>query len=740
MQKWLPIALVCGFSELALTQGGDLRGVVTDSTSGERIPFVSIMVAGMQKGGSSNINGFYLITNISPGVYQVTVSSVGYTRLTRKIVVRSHESTTANFVLAPEAVEFQEVVVTERSKKELTEINTSIHVLEQRDIRAIPVTVQEDVFRAIQILPGVVSTSDVNSHFYVRGGGGDQNLILLDGMKIYNPYHAFGIFSVFDADIIKSTEVYTGAFPPGFGGRLSSVLNMTTRDGNSTRLSGRANINFISAKLQLEGPIPGSNELHWMLSGRKSLFSESFSKFLRRDVPLSFYDLFFKAIREGGESHERYGFQGFYSGDDLLGSAFQDQDYHWRNHAIGIVTGGLIQDRIYVDAIGFESFFEARKEPKPGASGLPTSTMVQEVGVRANATLYTDTKDLYFFGFEFSFPKMEYNLFNNFGVQRKLASNVVESWSWFRYQTTQGLWQIDGGFHVDVGSIFQRGTGLEAIQPRINASYSLTEKWRAKASYGRFNQNIITVNNEDDVISIFDAWIRVPSTLAPESADHYVLGVEGNFTPQLSTNIQAYYKDYRSLVTYNRDKVDQLDPDYVNAKGASYGGELLVRYGIPQADLYGTYTYSVTTVTNAGFSYFPHYDRRHSINLLTVLHAVENIDISLRWEIGSGFPFSETIGYYDRLGLTDPFSGSYAKETGSAYTRLGSKNSARLPAYHRLDASAVYKFAVGGIKGTAGAHLVNIYDRNNLFYFDRSTGNKVYMLPFFPTLTLNVEY
>jgi hypothetical protein len=721
-------------------QSGDLRGVVTDSTTGERVPFVSIIIGGTQKGGSTNINGFYLITNIPSGMYQVTASSVGYVKVGKRVLIRSGESNTTNFLLTPEALQFQEVVITERTKKELTEINTSIHVLEQRDIRAVPVAVQEDVFRAIQILPGVISTSDVNSHFYVRGGGGDQNLILLDGMKIYNPYHAFGIFSTFDADIIKTTEVYTGAFPPGFGGRLSSVVNMTTRDGTSTRLAGKANINFVSTKLQLEGPLFGSSEVHWMFSGRKSLFSDAFSKFLRRDVPVSFYDVFGKIVIEKEESHDRFGFEGFSSGDDMLGAGLQDPDYHWRNHALGFVTGGLIQDRLYVDASGFGNLFEARKEYKPGSSGLPTSTMIQETGLRANATYYTDTKDLYFFGFEFSFPKLEYDLVNRFDVRRKLKSNVVESSSWFRYQTTQGFWQIDGGFHIDIGSIFQRGTGLQSIQPRINASYSLGERWRAKASYGQFSQNIITVNNEDDIISVFDAWIAVPEKLPPERADHYVLGIEGSVLPELSTNVQAYYKEYRSLVIYNREKVDQQDPDYVGAGGSSYGIEFLFRYGIPAVDCYGTYTYGVATIDNVGFTYAPRYDRRHSVNLLTVVHASENIDVSLRWEIGSGFPFSESAGYYDRLSVSDPIGTSYVNEPGSPYIQLGPKNAARLPAYHRLDASASYRFTLGRVKGTAGLHIVNIYDRKNLFYFERSTGNNVYMLTFFPTLTMNLEY
>jgi outer membrane receptor for ferrienterochelin and colicin len=169
------------------------------------------------------------------------------------VEVRGTQPIVVNIHLPSKPVQFNEVTVTGAAKRELSEIHTSVHVLEQRDIKAVPVAAQEDIFRSIGILPGIVSTSDVSSQFYVRGGAGDQNLILLDGMRIYNPYHAFGIFSVFDPDIVSTTEVYTGAYPAEYGGRLSSVINMTTKDGGANAFSGRANINFLSTKLQLDG-------------------------------------------------------------------------------------------------------------------------------------------------------------------------------------------------------------------------------------------------------------------------------------------------------------------------------------------------------------------------------------------------------------------------------------------------------------------------------------------------------
>jgi len=723
---------------ILFAQGVDIRGVVADSASGEKIPFTNVVIVNTNRGAASNLQGFYLITNVPPGRYQISASSIGYLTCVKSITVRFGEPLVVNFQLPSKPVEFSEVVITDVAKRELTEIQTSVHVLDQRDIRAVPMAVQEDVFRSITILPGIVSTSDVNSQFYVRGGAGDQNLILLDGMRIYNPYHAFGIFSIFDSDIIKTTEVYTGAFPPEFGERLSSVVNMTTRDGGARAISGRANINFISSKLQLDGPAMEGTT--WLVSLRKSLFSETFKNFLKRDLPLSFYDGFLKFTTETGEAQGKYSAEWFFSGDDLRSSNPNEPDYSWRTGALGFVAAGLIQDRVYVNSVGFENTFTATRDAKSSKEVTPASTSVREIGVRTNATLYTDSRDLYFFGFEFSFPTLDYQLINSYGVRRQLSSTFVQSAAWAHYQTSMGLLKTDIGLHLDVGGMFERGVRSEMIQPRINLSYSLWGSWRWKLSYGRFTQNMITVNNEDDIISIFDAWIKVPEELRPEESDHYVIGLEGNALPTLSASLQAYYKSYGSLVTYNRDKIDARDPDYINGTGNAYGLESLIRYSVPLVDIYAAYTLGWTKITANGFTYYPRYDRRHNLNLLAVVRPMEALEAALRWEIGGGLPFTQTIGYYDRLTMTDIFRGPYEGETGKPYSILGEKNTARLPAYHRLDASVTYHFTLRPLTGSLGVNIINVYDHRNVFYFDRKTGQQVNMLPFFPTATLTLEY
>ena len=732
------IASLTILPSVLLGQGIDIRGIVADSVTRERIPYANVLLLGTGLGGASNIHGFYVVTNVPPGEYQVAVSSVGYQTQTKTIKVRAGDPISVDFLLAPKAVQMSEVIVTDNPRRQLSEIHSSIQILEQRDIHAVPMAAQEDIFRSIGILPGIVSTSDVSSQFYVRGGAGDQNLILLDGMKIYNPYHAFGIYSVFDPDILKTTEVYTGAFPAEYGGRLSSVVNMITRDGGGKRLSGRGNINFLSGKLQLDGPV--LPDFSWLVNARKSLFPKTFSKFFTNDLPLSFYDVFIKVTGLAAGVQGKFDFQSFFSGDDLKSSNPLEPDYFWRNSAIGFTASGLVHNRAFVDMVTFTSTFEAHRDAKESKTVTPAKTRISETTVRANATFYTDSKDLYFFGFEFSFPTLEYALINNAGVSQTVSSSFLESGMWSHYQASWDRLQADFGLFLDLGTLFERGGQLEVLQPRLSLSYQLEGSWRAKIAYGRFTQNMITVNNEDDVIPIFDAWIQVPRDIRSERADHYVAGIDGNVLRNLSASFQSYYKSYGSLIAYNRDKIDASDPDYIRATGKAYGLETLIRYGSPVLDLYAAYSLGWTTITNGDITYNPRYDRRHTLNLLSMLHLFDGFDISLRWEFGSGLPFTQSIGYFDRLALTDIFRQGYVHQTGDPYTLLGNKNASRLPSYHRLDASATYKFNVRPIRGSLGVHVTNAYDKRNIFYFDRRTGQQINMLPFFPTATLSLEY
>ena len=723
---------------VANAQGVDVRGIVRDSASGEKLPFASVVIHSLNKGCPTNTNGFYLIANVPAGTYEMSASCLGYQSGVKAVTLLAGTAVDVNFSLAASPIQMTEVVVTGRQQRELLETSASVHVMDPHEIERIPSTVQNDLLQAIQILPGVVSAGDVSAKFYVRGGGGDQNLILLDGIKLFNPFHAFGLFSVFDADIIKATEIYTAAFPSGFGDRLSSVVNVTTRNGNINKVQGRANLNLLSTKLQLEGPLWGTSS--WIFSGRKSVFNNPYRFFLSHPVPVSFYDGFVKATLEGSE-YARHSVEGFVSGDDVVSEKADEPDYSWRNAAGGVTISSLIDERLFMDLLVYSNSYKAVRNAKESKIITPASTSVQEIGLRAQATAYSESHDLYLFGFELNFPEFENNYTNSSNIPRNITTSNVEAWVWLRYQKVIGSLRTDAGIHMDAFGAFDRGISVSTLQPRVSASFEFTEGWQAKISYGVFSQNVITMNNEDDVIPLFESWVYIPEGLKPEVASHYVVGIDGSPLPHLSTSLQAYDKSYSSLVIYNRNKLYPPDPDFLNGTGKAYGLEALIRYDISFVNIYCSYTLGWTTVDEEGFTYAPRYDRRNSLNLLGTFHVAENWDVTFRWEFGSGFPYSQTVGYYDRLRLSDiARDPNFLLETGEPYSILGTKNAARLPDYHRLDGSITYRVRFAGIGGSVGVQAANIYNRKNLLYFDRKTGQRINTLPFFPSATINVEF
>lgn len=718
-------------------QKADVRGVVVDSSSGEKIPYATITVMGTTRGAVTNNNGFYLLANLPHGTYQIVATSLGFEPITKTVIVRGKDAITVNFNLYSKPVEVNEVVITGGRKKELEEINTSIHVLDQKELQKVPVAAQDDLFRSIQIIPGIVSSADVNSKFYVRGGAGDQNLILLDGMKIYNPYHAFGIFSIFDPDIIKTTEVYTGAFPAGYGGRLSSVINLVSRNGNQKEFHGNASLNFISGKVQLEGPV--FDQSSWIISARKSLFNDAFKNFLKDPAPISFYDLFAK-VNLGGSEYGRQSVQMFVSGDDIISPKSFEADHRWRTTSFAVTFSDLIEERIYVDAVAYGSSFSIARDAKQSPVVRSAESAITDGGIRGELTIYTETKDMYFLGFDVNVPRYLYKYITPSNLNVEVQNTAIETWAWFRYQLNYDRLKADIGVHSDIISLFNGYEVTTSFQPRVNVSYLLESDWRLKLSYGIFSQNLITLTNEDDIISLFEAWIFIPSTLEPEVAHHYIAGIEGNIFSELSLNMQVYRKDYKSLVVYNREKKFAQESDYINGYGDSYGVETLFRYRYSWLDLYVAYTLGWTSVTTGNFTYSPRYDRRHTLNILNSTQLSENLDIGIRWEFGSGYPYTQTVGFYERVSFPELGREPFQGENGRAYSILGEKNTARLPVYHRMDINLTYKYSYDRYTGNFGVNLVNVYNNKNILYYDRKTLQTITMLPFFPSAFVKVEF
>jgi len=746
MRSFVVFSLVV-FSILSSTQStlhaqrqtGGVRGIVTDSLTGERLTLVNIYIQEAGVGAATDANGFYFIGNLAPGQHKLRATLIGFATTVKEFEIEAGKIGTLNFQMNPTVLELEAVeTIAERRARYDTEISTQ--PISAADISVVPKAIEADLFRTIAVLPGVVATSDVSSQFYVRGGGGDQNLIILDGMTIYNPFHALGIFSIFDADAIKEAEIMKGGFPAQWGNRLSSVINIRTREGNKNRFAGKVNISQVAGKALLEGPTPWEGS--WMLSMRKSFLDDVLQKFVRQDTPFDFYDVIARANVSTGESG-RLSLHSLFSGDVIRPSSTFDPEYEWSNGAYGFSWFQVLENKYLIETTFSFSNFKGELRPRDNVQITPRSSEVNDVYFNGSVTYFQDNGDQYGAGFMFRLPEYRYSFVNAANFSRREFRKSSETGIWFKYKLKQfHPFAIELGVRSDIFSVLSPNSS-DAFEPRVGFNYDITRYLAFKLSYARVHQRVVTITNEDDVVSLFETWIPIDDGEPSQQADHYIIGVDGNvlFIPGLTFNVQAYYKDMARLLEYNLDKIDARDPDFVRANGRSYGFEVLLEERHPRYYGMAAYSLSHTERTVGDFTYSPRYDRRNSINLIAGYKPAVGWDVNVRWEYGSGLPFSQIIGFYDRLRFSGLFDGrGYAIEPGEPYTMLGPKNTGRLPSYHRLDVSVSKEFRFGYVKFIAEASVLNVYNRQNMFYYDRSTGERIDMLPILPTVNLRVEF
>lgn len=728
-------------SPLLAQQGrGNIKGIISDSTTGEKLPLVNVVIVGKSIGAATDANGFYFINNVPAGTVTVRASLIGFRTIEHEVLVKANQIVTLNVQLPSTDLMMEGVTSTaERRMRYDTEISTQ--PIGAAEIEVVPATIEADLFRTISILPGIVTTSDVSSSFYVRGGGGDQNLIILDGMTIYNPFHALGLFSIFDADAIKEAEILKGGFPAEWGNRLSSVINIHTKEGNRNRFSGKASASLMSAKTLLEGPTPWEGS--WMIAARKSYFDGVLQKFVRQPTPFDFYDVIARVNHSSGDNG-RFSVHALLSDDNIRQESPVEPDYLWRNRAFGFSWFQVLQNRYVAQMSVSVSSFRGELLPKQNKDLTPRLSEIDDIYFNGNVTYFQDNGDSFGAGLMFRLPRYHYRFFNSASFEREETQRSAETGMWVKYKYKQ-LWPfaIEAGLRTDLLSILGPKMS-DAFEPRISMSYAISPSLSAKFSYSRVHQRMITISNEDDVVSLFETWVPVPKNFPSQEADHFIFGIDGDIAAVsgLNFNAQAYFKNFKRLVDYNRDKIDSRDPDFALGQGKSYGFEFFLEEKHPVYYGWISYTLSWTERTIGSLVYPPRYDRRHNVNLLLGYKMGSGWEANLRWEYGSGLPFSQIVGFYDRLSLGGLFNGGgYGTEPGKPYTVLGDKNRGRLPAYHRLDLSISKSWIfLDRFKMTMEASAVNAYDRRNMFYFNRSTGERVDMLPFLPSANLKVEF
>jgi hypothetical protein len=717
--------------------GGGLRGFVTDSTTGEALIFANVLVRGTHTGGTTNTRGYYFLPEVPAGPQKITISIIGYRTSTLSVVIAEDEITQRDVRMVPGSIEMDEVLVERQTTSRPTDTDLGMTRISAREIALVPPGLESDIFRVLQTDPGVGTTGDVSARYYVRGGSGDQNLLLLNGTPIYNPFHALGIFSVIDPEVIAAMEFLKGGFAAEHSGRLSSVLNVVTRDGNKNRPGAAAQVGLLSGKLLLEGPVPGGS---FLVAGRKSYSAHALQRYLPgKDNPFDFYDLSFKVNSASpalGENSKLL-LHGFLSDDRVRNDDPLQEDYYVRNDVVGLIWQKAWRSPLVSSVdIGY-SGFDGEVLPNESSARARNNT-VHDLHLSADLTYIYPSRDELAFGVRTSLVSTALTMENLYGTLHTFEQKGgdLHAYASYRFQHWETF-----GFTIGTRIRFLSLTKTQPtfIEPRLNATFAPDPTLAFKFAAGWYAQEMVTLGDETEVVSVFDPWTIVPDYLSPPQAVHFIAGIEKQITDNLKLGLEAYYKPMNDLIDINPAKFTARASDFINVPGRSYGMEWVVRFDSGPLTVQGTYALSKAERTLHNEVYIPKYDVRHNLHVLAAWSPGDTWRLSATWAFKSGLPFTPIAGYYDRLVLTPESPNDVSGPTESV-TLWGKRNSGRLPVYHRLDLSIARDFPIDALSATVELSLLNLYDRKNIFYFQRDTGEEVTMLRFFPSFSLRVAY
>jgi hypothetical protein len=766
MKRLLLAALLLLTVSFSFSQTGTIKGFVYDKASGEPIIFTNVYLYKTTYGSSTDVNGYFIITKVPQGEYTLMVTYLGYDTLRIPISMQAGAVITKQLYIKALAVNLQTINISAEYQEAKTETKTSVVKITPKDIGQIPsIGGQPDLAQYLQVMPGVVFTGDQGGELYIRGGSPIQNKVLLDGVTVYKPFHSIGLFSVFETDIIRNAEVYTGGFGAEYGGRISSVMDITTRDGNRQRIAGKVGISTFGANLLVEGPFKKPTEKSkgsagFILSAKGSYLEQSSKIFYQyidtAGLPFNFLDLYGK-ISFQAASGSKINIFGFHY-QDKVNEYKALSDFNW--HSTGVGTNFLVipgkSDFIMEGHVAYSDYTIALTETSN--PDIPRSSAIKGFDVGLDFTYFLGRDELKF-GMELVGSTTDYHFTNAAGLEIVQAENTTEFGLYGKYKLTAGKFLIEPSFRLQ----YYASLSTASPEPRLAIKYNVAEHFRLKFAGGLYSQNLISARSDRDVVNLFSGIISGPDNLpdyfngkpvknALQRASHLILGSEIDISNKVSVNIEVYYKLFNQLTNLNRNKIYDEDKnpeqpallkeDFIIEKGDAYGLDVTLKYDQQHFYFWAVYSYAFVNryyedIDTVLQHYYPHFDRRHNVNLVGTYRFGSQMtwEISARWNFGSGFPFTQTQGYYEKNTFKNGIYSDYINNNGELGIIYGNLNEGRLPTYHRLDLNFKKRFYLSEVsKIDIDLSLVNVYNRKNVFYRDRITGEVVYQLPFMPSL------
>ncbi|MBN2778705.1 MAG: TonB-dependent receptor [Bacteroidales bacterium] len=759
-------AFLISFVTLSYSQTGAIKGFVLDKDNGEPCMFANVSVIGTGYGAATDINGYFSIPKIPDGDYTIKITYVSYDSIVEPFTISNGKIFSKTYYMTKAAFVLDEAVVSAEREEMRTQIRISKVKVSPQQIKQLPsIGSEPDIAQYLQVVPGVTFTGDQGGQLYIRGGSNIQNLVLLDGMVIYNPFHSIGLFSVFDSDIIRNADIYTGGFNSEYGGRISSVMDISMRDGNPNRFSGKISGSTFGTKLMLEGPLvkyqQGKTSLSYIVSAKTSFLEQSSKLFYPYindglGLPFNYTDIYGKVSLNSPEG-SRLNIFGFNFSDNVSYQGLSNLG--WDSYGLGanfivVPSGSTVMIKAnmsYSDYnIGLQSL-----------DNLPSSSGIKGFNLGLDF-LYFLGKNQFVWGLETRGFNTDFEYYNSVGRLLKQEENTTQLAAYFKYKLNLGNLLIEPGLRFQ----YYASMGNVSPEPRLGIKYNITESFRFKLAAGIYSQDLVAANSDKDVVNLFYGFLSGNLSSLPDDfkgedlahklqkSEHIIAGFEIDLTKKIDLNVEGYLKNFSQLTTINRNKIyddipanydkpDYLKRDFLIESGYAYGVDFLLKYD--QENMYVWFVYSLGWVKrDDGVNlYNPHYDRRHNINLVSTYKFGKNNtwNVSARWNLGSGFPFTQTAGFYEETDLYNSLNYPYWQSNGSLGIIYGDLNTGRLPYYHRLDLTLnkVYTFSKY-TKLEINFSVTNVYNRQNIFYFDRVDYNRVDQLPIMPSLGLSLTF
>lgn len=759
-----------------------ISGYVKDKKNGESLPGVNVYVKETMKGASTNEYGFYSLT-LPEGEYTLVASFLGFQSFEQKI--RLYQQLRMNIELAPAEIVTQVVEITgERRDKnvESTEMGTVTLPVEQ--IKTVPALLGEvDIFRTLQLLPGVISAGEGNSGFYVRGGGPDQNLVLLDQAVVYNPGHLFGFFSVFNSDAIKNVQLIKGGMPANYGGRLSSVVDVSMKEGNMKKYNIEGGIGIISSRLTIQGPIK-KDRSSFIISGRRTYVDIITKPFLKRirngefaGNSYYFYDINAKLNYVFSDKDRLY-LSGYF-GRDVF--AFNDQAFNikvpWGNATATLRWNHLFSDKLFMNVIALYNDYHFSLESEFQQVRFDLYSGIRDIGGRVDLDYFPHVHHTLKFGGEhtwhtfipytFSGSSGGENIINVDEINRKyghesaiylLDEATLTSWlkaniglrgSMFLNVGPQHKYLFDNlnrpldTLYYKPGEIIRSYYGLE---PRLSLRFALTPSASIKTSFCYNTQYMHLVSSSTTTLPT-DLWVPSTPLVKPQRGYQAAVGFFKNFKENMfESSIELYFKKMNNQIEFGPSFVPELGADiedsFVFGEAVSYGMEIFAKKSFGRWNGWLGYTLSKTQRQfpdlNEGRPFPAKYDRRHDAKMVGVF------EITKRWNI------SATVVYGTGIATTVPI-GRYFIE-GQIVNQYGERNGYRLKPYHRADLSVTYLLNTKKYYSDLTFSIYNLYNRRNPYfiYFDAEgdiangslslTAKQVSLFPILPSITWNFKF